>query len=140
VRTRQTGAVKTVLAVLVGGAVGTAARLAVDLLLPHGGADIPFGTFLINLVGSLALGVLVARVWPVAPEWLRVGLGPGLLGSFTTFSALAVSAVELTAEGAGSTAIVYVVASLVGGIAAAALGIRLGAPAAIAPPPIGADE
>jgi CrcB protein len=140
VRTRQTGAVKTVLAVLVGGAVGTAARLAVDLLLPHGGADIPFGTFLINLVGSLALGVLVARVWPVAPEWLRVGLGPGLLGSFTTFSALAVSAVELTAEGAGSTAIVYVVASLVGGIAAAALGIRLGAPAATTPPPIGADE
>jgi CrcB protein len=140
VRTRQTGAVKTVLAVLVGGAVGTAARLAVDLLLPHGGADIPFGTFLINLVGSLALGVLVARVWPVAPEWLRVGLGPGLLGSFTTFSALAVSAVELTAEGAGSTAIAYVVASLVGGIAAAALGIRLGAPAATTPPPIGADE
>jgi CrcB protein len=140
VRTRQTGAVKTVLAVLVGGAVGTAARLAVDLLLPHGGADIAFGTFLINLVGSLALGVLVARVWPVAPEWLRVGLGPGLLGSFTTFSALAVSAVELTAEGAGSTAIAYVVASLVGGIAAAALGIRLGAPAATTPPPIGADE
>jgi CrcB protein len=138
--TRQTGGVKTVLAVLVGGAVGTAARLAVDLLLPHGGADIPFGTFLINLIGSFALGVLVARVWPVAPEWLRVGLGPGLLGSFTTFSALAVSAVELTAEGAGSTAIVYVVASVVGGIAAAALGIRLGAPAATTPPPIGADE
>ncbi|MGB3908936.1 MAG: CrcB family protein [Pseudolysinimonas sp.] len=131
---------KTVLAVLAGGAVGTGARLTVDLLLPHGGADLPIGTFLVNLVGSFALGVLVARLWPVAPEWLRVGLGPGLLGSFTTFSALAVSAVELTTEGAGVTAAVYVVASLVGGITAAALGIRFGAPRATAPPPIGADE
>jgi CrcB protein len=132
--------VKTVLAVLLGGAVGTGARLAVDLLLPHGGTDLPVGTFVINLVGSFALGVLVARVWPVAPEWLRAGLGPGPLGSFTTFSALAVSAVELTTDGAGVTAIVYLAASLVGSIAAAALGIRLGAPRASAPPPIGPDE
>ena len=112
-------------------------------LLPHGGATFPVGTFLVNLVGSFVLGMLVSRVWPVAPEWLRAGLGPGLLGSFTTFSALAVSAVELTAAGVPATAIVYVAASLVGGIAAAAFGIRLGAPPATsaAPaPPIGPDE
>ncbi|GHF22360.1 fluoride efflux transporter FluC [Pseudolysinimonas yzui] len=131
---------RAVLAVLAGGAVGTALRLTVDLLLPHGGAAFPIGTFLVNLTGSFVLGALVARVWPVAPEWLRVGLGPGLLGSFTTFSALAVSAVELTSAGAGAEAVVYVAASLVGGIAAAALGIRLGAPTATAPPPIGDDE
>jgi fluoride exporter len=128
------------MAVLAGGAVGTGLRLTADLLLPHGRADLPIGTFLANLVGSFALGVLVARVWPVAPEWLRVALGPGLLGSFTTFSALAVSAVELTGEGAGTTALVYVAASVVGGIAAAALGIRLGAPRPSTPPPIGPDE
>lgn len=131
---------KTLLAVLAGGAVGTGLRLAIDVLIPHDRGDLPIGTFLINLVGSFALGVLVARVWPLAPEWLRVGLGPGLLGSFTTFSALAVSAVELTAVGAGATAVVYLVASLVGGIVAAALGIRLAAPGASAPPPMGADE
>lgn len=128
------------LAVLAGGAVGTALRLTIDLLLPHGGLDLPIGTFLVNLAGSFALGVLVARVWPVAPEWLRVGLGPGVLGSFTTFSALTVSAVELTASDAPITALVYVAASLVGGIAAAALGIRLGAPTATEPPPLGDDE
>lgn len=127
-------------AVLVGGLLGTGLRLVVDLALPHGGAAFPIGTFLVNLVGSFVLGALVARIWPVAPEWLRVGLGPGLLGSFTTFSALAVSAVELTAAGAGVAAIVYVTASVIGGIVAAALGIRLGAPGAVAPPPIGADE
>lgn len=130
----------TILAVVAGGVVGTSLRLAVDVALPHGGAAFPVGTFAVNLAGSFALGVLVARVWPTAPEWLRVGLGPGLLGSFTTFSALAVSAVELTTAGAGVTAIVYVAASVAGGIAAAALGIRLAAPPAAAPPPIGADE
>jgi CrcB protein len=129
--------VRPLLAVLAGGALGTGARLAVDLLLPHGGTTFPAGTLLVNLTGALALGFLVARVWPVAPEWLRAGLGPGLLGSFTTFSALAVSAVELTSLGAGAAAIGYLVASLVGGIAAAALGLRLGSRRV---PPIGVDE
>ena len=123
---------KALVAVVVGGALGTAARLAVDAVLPHGGAAFPVGTFLINLVGSFLLGLLVARVWPVAPEWLRAGLGPGLLGSFTTFSALALSAVELTASGLAESAVLYVAASLVGGIAAAALGLRLGTPKAAA--------
>lgn len=121
---------KPILAVLAGGALGTAARLAVDVVLPHGGVTFPLGTFLINLAGSFLLGMLVARVWPTAPEWLRAGLGPGLLGSFTTFSALAVSAVELTAAGVAASAVVYVAASLIGGIAAAALGLRLGTPKA----------
>jgi CrcB protein len=128
---------KPLLAVLAGGALGTAARLTVDAVLPHGGTTFPVGTFLVNLTGSLALGFVVARVWPVAPEWLRAGLGPGVLGSFTTFSALAVSAVELTSLGAGASAVMYVAASLVGGIAAAALGLRLGARRV---PPIGPDE
>jgi fluoride exporter len=132
--------VKPILAVFAGGMLGTAARWGIDLLLPHGGGAFPVGTLLVNLAGSFALGLLVARFWPVAPEWLRAGLGPGVLGSFTTFSALAVSAVELTASDAPATAVLYVAASLVGGIAAAALGIRLGAPRATAPPPIGPDE
>lgn len=128
---------RAVLAVLAGGALGTGARLAIDVLLPHGGAAFPLGTLLVNLAGSLVLGLLVARVWPTAPDWLKAGLGPGLLGSFTTFSALALSAVELTAEGAGLVAVLYVAASLVGGIAAAAAGLRLGARRI---PPIGPDE
>ena len=128
---------RPVLAVLVGGVLGTAARLTVDLLLPHGGAAFPLGTFLVNLAGSFLLGMLVSRVWPVAPEWLRAGLGPGLLGSFTTFSALAVSAVELSASGAPGTAVLSVAASVVAGLAAAALGLRLGSRPV---PPIGPDE
>lgn len=131
---------KSLLAVLVGGAIGTSLRFAVDVVLPHGGTAFPVGTFLVNLVGSFVLAVLVARVWRTAVEWLRAGLGAGLLGSFTTFSALAVSAVEMTSVGVGAQAVIYVVASLVGGITAAVLGLRLGAPQATTTPPIGIDE
>jgi fluoride exporter len=128
--------VKSVVAVLVGGVLGSALRLGIDALLPHGGATFPLGTFVANLVGSFALGLLVARVWPTASDWLKAGLGPGLLGSFTTFSALAVSAVELTVNGVGWSAALYVAASLVGGISAAATGLRLGSPRV---PPVGPD-
>ena len=84
---------RDLLAVLVGGAVGTALRLGIDTVIPHGDADFPVSTLAINTLGAFVLGVLVGRVWSTAPGWLRAGLGAGLLGSFTTFSALAVSLV-----------------------------------------------
>lgn len=117
---------RAILAVLVGGAVGSALRLTIDLALPHADDALPLGTLVINVVGSFALGLLVARVWPPAPPWLRAGLGPGLLGSFTTFSAIGLSAAQLTTVGAGMLALGYVAATLVLGLAAAALGLRLG--------------
>lgn len=128
--------VKPLLAVIAGGALGTGLRLAVDTALPHGGAEFPLGTLLVNLAGAFLLGLLVARAWPVAPDWLRAGLGAGLLGSFTTFSALALSAVELTRAGAVGAAAASLAVSIVGGLAAAALWLRLGARR---PPRDGAD-
>jgi CrcB protein len=128
----------TLLAVVLGGILGTGLRLAIDELVVPDSA-FPWATLLINVVGSFALGVLVARVWPSAPSWLRAGLGTGLLGSFTTFSALIVGLLTLTAAGTTLLAVVYLVASLVLGFAAALLGIRLGVPAPTAPP-IEADE
>lgn len=119
---------RDLLAVLVGGAVGTALRLGIDTLVPHGDADFPVSTLAINTLGAFVLGFLVARVWLGATTWLRAGLGAGLLGSFTTFSALVVSLVSLTAAGFGMLALAYLVATLVLGLAAAALGLRLGSP------------
>ena len=87
---------RTILAVAIGGVLGTAAatrprhaccRIAHDAF--------PWSTLIVNVVGSLVLGFLVARVWPIAPDWLRAGLGAGVLGSFTTFSAVAVAMIEL---------------------------------------------
>ena len=114
---------RELLAVVIGGMLGTAARLTIDTLLPHGDRDFPVSTLVINMVGSFALGLLVARVWPSAAPWLRAGLGVGLLGSFTTFSALAVSTVTL---GFGWTALLYVALSITLGLAAAFAGLRIG--------------
>lgn len=128
----------TFLAVLLGGMLGTGLRLAIDVLvLPQ--SAFPWATLLINVTGSFALGFLVARVWPTAPAWLRAGLGTGLLGSFTTFSAVIVSLLSLTGAGLTLVAVVYLVVSLLAGFAAALLGVRMGVRAPF-DPPIGTEE
>jgi CrcB protein len=114
------------LGVLAGGALGTALRLALDLALPHTDAQPPVSTLVINIIGAFALGVLTSRVWPSAAPWLRALLGPGLLGSFTTFSAFAVSVVALGSSGNWSLAALYLLATVVLGVAAAWAGLRLG--------------
>jgi CrcB protein len=113
-------------AVFVGGAVGTALRLSLDAAAPHRDDAFPLSTLLINVAGSFALAFLVARVWPFAPAWVRVGLGPGLLGGFTTFSAVTVSLVALTSAGLGVTAVVYLALTVTLGCASAAAGLVLG--------------
>lgn len=115
----------SLLAVLLGGAIGTALRLGIDALFPYADDAIPWSTLGINVLGSFLLGALVSVAWDRTPAWLRAGLGPGLLGSFTTFSALAVSLVTLAGAGAWMPAAAYLVASIVLGLAAALLGLRL---------------
>ena len=110
---------RELVAVAIGALVGTGARLAIDTLVGQ-----PISTLLINVAGSFALGLLVARLWSSAAPWLRAGLGAGLLGSFTTFSALAVTLVEL---GPTWGAALYLALSLVLGLGAAWAGLRLGA-------------
>lgn len=113
-------------AVVAGGLIGTGVRLALDTLIRHDDSGFPVSTLVINVVGAFALGLLVARVWPTAPDWVRAGLGAGVLGSFTTFSAVAVSVVSLTAAGVGWLAAVYLVVTLIAGFAAAFAGLSLG--------------
>ena len=122
---------RDILAVIVGGLVGTGLRLAIDTALPHADVGFPWSTLVINTLGAFTLAVLVARVWAGAPSWLRAGLGAGLLGSFTTFSALAVSLVSLAAGGQWMPALAYLAATLVLGLGAAWLGLRLGRPTPI---------
>jgi len=128
----------TLVAVVLGAILGTGLRLGIDQLVAPDSA-FPWATLLINVVGSFVLGLLVARVWPSAPAWLRAGLGTGLLGSFTTFSAVIVSLLTLTAAGTTVVAVGYLVASLVFGFAAALLGVRLGVRPPV-DPPIAVDE
>jgi CrcB protein len=117
----------TWLAVVVGGLVGTGLRLGLDVLLPHADDTFPWSTLVANIVGSFTLGVLVTRVWPSAPTWLRAGLGAGVLGSFTTFSAVIASYFLMTnVTGPPLLGLLYVAISLVAGPAAAYAGLRAG--------------
>ena len=111
---------RELLAVTTGGMLGTGARLAIDSLVGQ-----PASTLAINVVGSFALGLLVARVWSSAAPWARAGLGAGLLGSFTTFSALAVTLVTLAFTWGAA---LYLGLSLALGLLAAWAGLRLGSP------------
>jgi CrcB protein len=118
--------VRNLLAVFLGGAVGTALRLVLDATIVHRDDQFPLSTLIINVVGSFVLAILAARLWPVAPGWVRAALGPGLLGGFTTFSAVMVSMVTLAASSEILLALVYLAATLVLGFGAAALGFRIG--------------
>jgi fluoride exporter len=118
--------VRNLLVVFLGGAVGTALRLVLDATIVHRDNEFPVSTLIINVVGSFVLAILVSRLWPVAPAWLRAALGPGLLGGFTTFSAVLVSMVTLAASSQVLLALVYLAVTLVFGFGAAALGLWMG--------------
>jgi CrcB protein len=118
--------VRSLLAVFLGGAVGTGLRLLVDATIIHNDSQFPLSTLIINVVGSLLLAILVSRFWPVAPEWLRAGLGPGVVGGFTTFSAVMLSMVTLAASNQIVLALAYLALTLVLGFGAAAFGFWIG--------------
>jgi CrcB protein len=113
----------TVLLVLLGGAVGAPARYLTDQAVQRRhGTSFPWGTWTVNVVGSLILGVVVAA----GPGWLVTLAGTGFCGALTTFSTFGFETVRLAEEGETSTAVWNVVSSLAVGLGAAALGWWLG--------------
>lgn len=115
---------RSLLLVFAGGSIGTAARLGVALWIPDAGG-FPVATLLVNVIGALLIGILAARL--PQTTGLRVFLGTGVLGGFTTYSALMTGTDALWAD-APLLAFSYAGGSLVLGLAAAALGLRLGRP------------
>lgn len=110
-----------------GAAVGALGRWAVELGADAyaGPAALPWAVLAVNVLGALALGALPA-VAAVRRSWrLQVLLGPGLLGGFTTVSTFSGHTVALARDGRLVTAAAYVAATVVAGLAAAALGRRL---------------
>ena len=118
---------RTLLLVLLGGAAGGLARA-----LLVAGSGTPWLTWGVNVVGAFALGLLLgAWVRPGrAPAWARPLLGTGLLGGLTTFSAVAHAVDRLAADGDVVPAMVYLGATLVLGVLAAAAGLVVGERAA----------
>ena len=115
---------RRLLLVFLGGSIGTAARLAVGVRLTDRDGY-PVSTFAVNIVGALLIGILAARI-PGSTD-LRILLGTGVLGGFTTYSAFMTGTVDLWST-APALAAAYAVASLALGVAAAAAGLRIGRP------------
>ena len=87
------------LLVAAGGAVGASARYAATLLMRPGSGTFPWYTLGVNVVGSFLLGLLMALLPEGdAGERLRLLLGVGVLGGFTTFSAFSVDALTLAQQ------------------------------------------
>ncbi|RMB54489.1 camphor resistance protein CrcB [Sphingomonas sp. PP-CE-3A-406] len=111
--------------VMVGGAVGSGARyLTGRAMLSLLGADYPFGTLAVNLIGGLLMGVLVGVLARnAASETWRLLLGVGVLGGFTTFSAFSLDVVTMIERGAIGVAFGYVLVSVIGSVAALFAGL-----------------
>lgn len=112
-------------AIAVGGIVGALVRYGLGRGFPTAAGTFPTTTLLINVVGSLLLGLLVGVTVRRArtPRLLRPALGTGVLGGFTTFSTFAVEADRLISTGHAGTAAGYLAATLVAGTAAAVVGL-----------------
>lgn len=113
--------------VAAGGFAGTLARFAVGVVLPSH-ERWPIATFAVNVTGAFILGLLSQWLNLQVTEtrimrWWRLGFGTGLLGSYTTFSTLAVGIERLIADGVWLIAVIYAVLSLALGLAAAVAGI-----------------
>lgn len=109
---------RRLLAVAVGGVVGTWARWGASALFPVSEGTFPVTTFVVNMIGAACIGVVVVLFLDRRPARPVVHslLGTGLLGGFTTFSAFSVESVELLRLGHTGVAAVYVVASVVVGV------------------------
>jgi len=116
--------------VFVGGAVGTTVRSLVSEAAPHLGG-VPVATMAINIVGAFLLGALLEGLSVRGPDRgrrrvLRLTIGTGMLGGFTTYSALSVDTDTLLRAGAVGAGVAYALITLAAGGLAAAAGIAAG--------------
>lgn len=111
------------LQVAIGGAIGSVARLGMYRTIPVQG--FPLATFLVNVSGSLVMGLLAALLARRGGDWAPLLL-TGILGGFTTFSAFSLDALTLWERGQGALAAFYVAGSVLLSLAAVFLGMTIG--------------
>lgn len=117
-----------ILAIGAGGAIGAVLRHFVGMMFLHMmGANFPWGTISVNIIGSFIMGVLVtyfALVWNPSQE-LKAFLTVGLLGGFTTFSAFSLDVITLWERGASMAAMGYIMGSIMLSILALSFGMMM---------------
>jgi CrcB protein len=115
----------------VGGALGSIARYGLNQLVQQRtAANFPLGIFVINIAGSLAIGVVgglaVSGRWPLSPE-ARTFIVVGLLGGFTTFSSFSLDTLTLLRSGHSGQALLNVAGQVGLSLIGVWIGYRLAA-------------
>lgn len=117
--------------VFAGGVIGTALRVGLSVVLPDI-ARAPAAIFAVNIVGAFCLAVLLDSLARRGPDAgirrvLRLGVGTGLLGSFTTYSALSTDTARLLSSSHAVTGIIYALATVLCGLGATYAGFAAAA-------------
>jgi CrcB protein len=116
---------QSVLLVAFGGAVGAVARYGTGIVAVRLGiGGFPWATLFVNVLGGLLMGMLAGWLSESGPA-LRLFLGVGMLGGFTTFSAFSIDVVRLIEMNQPSAALAYVAASVIVSVGACWLGLVL---------------
>jgi len=116
------------LLVMAGGAIGAGFRYHLSrVALQHMGLGFPWGTWIANLLGGLLMGVLAGTLAREVDggEPLRLFLGVGVLGGFTTFSAFSLETYNMLVRGDYMMAVAYAISSVTGAIILLFLGVLL---------------
>ncbi len=116
------------LLVFIGGGLGASLRHAINVGCARAcGINFPYGTFVINITGSLVMGIIagyLALKGEASQPW-RLFIMTGILGGYTTFSAFSLDAVTLYQRGEMGLALFYVLGSVVLSIAGLFAGLAL---------------
>jgi CrcB protein len=116
----------TVVLLALAGALGAVSRFVVDGVARERWGGAPYGTLVVNVSGSLLLGVVTGLVlFQGAPDTLRTLVGVGFCGGYTTFSTASIETVRLVQERRPGTALLYATGTLGLTVLAGAAGLLL---------------
>jgi CrcB protein len=110
----------------IGGALGAMLRFGAQSVIGNLANGFPTSTFLINIVGSIAMGVLVGVLAKFTPQYqneIRLFVAVGIFGGFTTFSSFSLDAIALIERGDIGLAGIYIVGSVLLSIAGLWMGM-----------------
>jgi CrcB protein len=116
-----------VASLFVAGALGACARFLVDRAVHHRRSrEFPWGTVVVNVVGSFALGIVSgSAMYHGLGHLPRVAIGTGLCGAFTTFSTFSFETIRLFEEAPGLRWVTNLVGSTASGLLAAGAGLAI---------------
>jgi CrcB protein len=110
-----------------GGALGAMARYGIGTAVPAPANGFPLATALINITGSLAMGVLIGVLAKTTPQYqneIRLFVAVGIFGGFTTFSSFSLDAITLIERGDFLLATAYILGSVLLSLAGLYVGLQ----------------